>query len=274
MLFYYTTHDTVVRTTKEYYIRRQRSLDFNPWTKVVPPLDGAVGDMLGNGRERYALLHFRQSVGNAGIPVAPEAMFATFEYLRDNGYAIVMAGTEPYPEDFERFGVINYSQSPLRCFRNDMALLSHAKLAIINASGLENLPEIMGVPTVSYGRWHVTMVPFSSKLVILPVMLYSPRMSRLLTFAEHMLFFKSQPEIWESEYFGWHFPADKYIPRPPQADEVLAAVKEALALGEADRPLSPMQQQFNKLDMNGCLSVVQSRVSQFFLERFEAALSS
>ena len=272
-LYYNVTNERVVRTYMNYYRVRAATADFDPWTPARPPIDGPLADLLGGNTDRIALIHFRKAPGNAGATVPPETLFSSLEYLRDCGFTLVKGGTEPYPEEFSRFGVVNYSQSPLRCFRNDLALLSHSKFALVNASGLENLADVMNIPTVSYARWHLTMVPYSASTVIVPAMLYDPARERLLTFAEQILFFKTRHEFWEGNYFGWHFPVDRFVPRVPQADEMLAAVQEALELaGPNPPPLSPLQARFNQLDESGLLSVAKCRVGGAFLERFGAVV--
>jgi hypothetical protein len=271
-MFYAVSNERLINTYMDYYSLRARTLDFDPWTAARPPLDGPLADLLGGGADRLAVVHFRARAGNAGLVMSPEAMAPTLGYLRDCGYTIVKVGTEPYPAEFAEFGVINYSESELRSFRNDLVLLSHAKLALINASGLENLVDCMGIPMVSYARWHLTLAPCSATAVILPSLFYDPARQRLMSFAEQILFFKTRPAFWENARFCWQVPVDRFIPRPPQPDEMLAAVQEAVALGEGPRPLSDPQTRFRRLEENGPLALVGSRVSDFFLERFQALL--
>ena len=226
---------------------------------------------MGGDLDRLAVVHFRYASGNAGLAIPPENMLPALAFLRDSGSTIVKLGTEPYPAEFARLGVVNYSENPLRSFKNDLALLCNAKIALINASGLENIVDIMEIPTVSYARWHLIFGPYSSRAVVLPALLLDPVRQRLMTFGEQMLFFKTLCEYWARELFSWHIPRDRFFLRSPRADELLAAVQEAEGL-RAPRELSPRQLRFNQLDANGPLSVVKSRVSDFFLERFQELL--
>jgi hypothetical protein len=271
-LYYYVTNDAVVQATRDYHRTRSLTEDFFPWNGACPRIEGPLADLLGGQVDRVAVIHFRTRPGNAGITVPAENFSLSFEYLRDNGFTLVKVGTEPYPEEFSRYGVINYSESGLWSFRNDLALLGNAKLNIINASGLEHIADVMGGPIVSYGRWHLTLAPYSSKMVVVPALLFDPGRQRFLTFGEQMLFFRTRHELWEGNAFGWHVPIDRFTPRVPQADELCAAVQEALALSHADVPLTPEQRSFNQLDENGLLSVGRSRISQFFLERCRSHL--
>ncbi|MBV8633323.1 MAG: TIGR04372 family glycosyltransferase [Burkholderiaceae bacterium] len=231
-----------------------------------------MADLLGNKLDKIAVLHFRVGTGNAGVAIPPENLLPSLEYLVDNGYSLVKAGTEPAPDEFNRFNIINYSATPLRSFNNDLALLSNAKFCLINASGLENIADVMGVPTVSYARWHLSMFPYSPKTIIVPALMYDPARERMLTFGEQMLLFKTMPEYWESKNFVWHVPIDRFSVIPPRADELLAATKEAIELGVAPKPWTELQQRFRALDGSGLLSTAEARVSQFFLERFQAHL--
>lgn len=271
-IYYNMTNEAVLRATMDYHRTRSLTEGFYPWRAAMPTIDGELADLLGDKIDRLACIHFRKGYGNAGSVVPPESLLPSLEYLRDNGFNLVKVGTEPYPEEFERYEVVNYTDSPLRSFRNDLALLGNSKLCLINASGLENIPDVMDIPTVSYARWHLNTTPYSRKTIVLPTLLFDPVRDRLLNFAEQMLFFKTRQEWWEGAFFGWHFPIDRYTARVPLADEMLEAVKEAVALGEADVPLSKEQLQYNQLDEFGPLSRMRTRVSQFYLERHNKLL--
>ncbi len=271
-LYYCISNDAVMAATMDYHRTRSLTEDFFPWNEGKPEIEGPLADFIGGDLDRLAVIHFRKSAGNAGVTIPAENFFPTLAYLRDSGYTLVKVGTEPYPEEFKPYNVADYSGSPFRSFKNDLALLGHAKLNIINASGLEHIADVMGIPCMSYGRWHLTLGAHSSKMVVVPALLYDPERHRLLTFGEQMLYFKTRPEYWEGSGFGWHFPFGKYHPRVPQPDELLAAVQETIALGKSPQPLSPEQTKFNQLDANGLLSQARSRISQFFLERFKTHL--
>ncbi len=272
--YYMVTNEAVMRETVHYFKLRAITEDFRPFRSAKPDLNGPLIDLLGGSAnaERYALVHIRQRPGNAGTVMPPENLFPSFEYLKDNGYTLIKAGTEPYPEQFSRYDVVNYTNSPLRNFKNDLTLLSNSKLNIINGSGFANLSDVMDTPVVDFGRWHLPIGPYSSKTVIVPALLYDPQRQELLNFAEQILFFKTRQEIWEGQFFGWHFPIDRFVARVPQADELLAAVQESLAGTDAEVPLTPLQVRFNRLDENGLLSILKSRISNFYLQRFENLL--
>ncbi len=269
-LYYSITNDAVIQDHIDYFGLRGETMEFDPWSAAYPAIDGPLADLLGGGIDRYAVVHFRSNTGNAGVAIPVDAMFSALEYLRDCGFTIVQGGTEKCPEEFRRYGVIRYSESDLRNFKNDLALLAHCKVALINASGLENIGDLINVPTVSYARWHLTLGPFSSRTVIVPSLLFDPERQRLLTLGEQILFFKTRQEWGEGRFFGWAFPLDRFIARNPQADEMRAAVQEAVENAERLPPESPLQARVRKLDENGLMAVRQSRISQFFLERFQS----
>lgn len=270
--YYMVKNHQVIQETANYYRVRSLSEDFRPFTWHKPELTGPLVDLLGGNADRYALIHLRRKAGNAGTVIPPQNLFPSIEYLKDNGFTVVKVGTEPYPEEFSKYDVINYSNSPLRNFRNDLTLLSHSKFNMINASGFTNLSDALDTPVVEYGRWHLLLGPYSRKTVVIPSLLYDPGRQKLLNFAEQILFFLTRQEFWQGSFFGWHFPIDRYVARVPEADELLAAVKECFALAEADAPLSPLQERFNGLDNHGLLSTLKSRMCEHFLQRFEALL--
>lgn len=271
-LYYNVTNNAVVNAIADHHRTRSLTEDFNPWALGMPSISEELSEFLGGDITRLATIHFRTGYGNAGTVIPPENLFSSLAYLRDKGFTIVKVGTEPYPKEFEKFDVVNYSESSFRTFRNDMSIVGNSKINIINASGLENISDVMGIPTVSYARWHLNLTPYSGKFVIVPTLLFDPSRNRLLNFAEQMLFFKTRQEWWEGKFFGWHFPVDRFTARPPEADELLAAVQEALDLEHCDRDLSPMQISINKLDEFGALPKSRSRISQFFLDRWSQLL--
>lgn len=270
--FYNISNEAVIKAQANYVRLRHLSGDFNPWAAAMPCIEPDLADFFGGDIDRLATIHFRKNAGNNGSVISAIELYPTFEFLLDNGFTIIKVGTEPYPEEFRKYDIINYSESSFRSFRNDLAIQANAKLNIINASGLENISDIMGIPTVSFAGWHLTQSPYSLKTVRVPTLLFDPRRGRLLNFAEQILFFNTRQEWWEGDIFGWHFPFGQFEPRNPTGQEILEAVKEALDIKSDDYKLSSEQLRFNALEQNGCLAWSRSRISQFFLERFSNLL--
>lgn len=269
------THEKLINNTLQYFRRRWESRDFCPWT-YIPELSTGLRHFLGEQCDKLALVHIRnihrESAGNAGSRTDPVNLLPTLAYLRDMGYTIVKIGMEPYPPEWASFSVLNYSESPLRNYGNDMLLLKAAKLVMTNATGFENLSDILGTPMVSYGRWSLALLPVSPNCVNLPSLMRSKANGRLLKFKEQLDYYINLPELWEKNCLG--FPGDEFDERPPTPDELLAATQEAIALSENPIPRSAEQEQFMGLDSKRLYAHCQSRISQQFLERFQDALAT
>lgn len=270
------SQEMLAERTLQYFRRRWESQDYCPWIDI-PELSPELRGLLGGKTDKLALIHIRSnargsgSAANAGTQTDPSRLIPTLGYLNDLGYTIVKIGREPYPSEWAPFSVINYSGSSLLNYRNDLLLLKAAKFVMVNASGFGNLPDILGTPMVFYGGWHIGFPPLGPKCVLLPSLMRSKACGRFLKFIEQLQFFRSLPEFWE-EGNCMSFPVDKYDERPPEADEILASVQEAIALGQSSTPRSKEQERFVDLDRKKYFAHVQSRVSQQFLERFPEAL--
>lgn len=270
------SQEMLAERTLQYFRRRWESQDYCPWLDI-PDLSPELTQLVGGKTDKLALIHIRSnargsgSAGNAGTQTDPSRLIPTLTYLRDLGYTVVKVGREPYPPEWTPFSVINYSGSPLLNYRNDLLLLKAAKFVMVNASGFANLPDILGTPMVFYGGWHIGFPPPGSKCVLLPSLMRSKANGRFLKFIEQLQLFRNLPEYWE-EGNCMSFPVDKYDERPPEADEILASAKEAIALGESFVPRSAEQERFIDLDRRKYFAHIRSRVSRDFLERFPEAL--
>ena len=92
---------------------------------------------------------------------------------------------------------------------------------------------------------HPTMGPFASKTVAILRFCSIPNAGRILSFAEPMLFFKIRPLRGDE-----NFPCGRFVPRNPQANEMLTAVREAINLSDGPQPLSALQRRYAGLDEN------------------------
>ena len=259
-----------------YYRRRYESRDFNPLA-AIPELTPELREFLGDDGKPLALVHIRNkprtlgSAANAGTWTNPEALEPSLAYLADSGYKVVKIGRESYPEEWQRYGVLNYSESPLVNYANDMRLLRAAAFVMVNASGFGNLADIIGVPMVYYGVWQINSVVSGRNVVLLPTLMRDRASGRLLKFIEQMRCIQTLPEYWQSGSPP-AFPTDRYDERPNTGDELLAATQEAIALRTDWQPRSPLQERFFDLDREYSFAHIEARYSQFFLERFAAAL--
>jgi len=277
-LMWVLSHQLNYRKTLEYYERRSLSASYNPLADI-PPLSPQLEHLLNNSIDKIALVHIRTlernngSAGNAGTRSDPMTLVDTIKFLCDSGYKIVKVGMEPYPPEWKRFGVVNYTNSELRNFANDLLLIKASKVILVNASGFQNLPDILSKPMVVYGTWPIAAMAPSRASVHVPTFLRSNKNGRLLKFCEQINNSFSRFQYWEKGDC-LSFPDFEYSTRMPQADEILAATQEAIALGEKFIPRSELQNKFNDLSSDYYFKNIEGRISQFFLERFSEALET
>lgn len=276
MLTWIITHEMLANCTLQYFRRRYESRDYCPFADI-PDLSPELRQLVGDNN-KIALIHIRSNdrgtgiSGNAGTRTDPESFHPTLAYLRDSNFTIVKIGREPYPHEWRRFSVINYSESGLQNYKNDLFLLKSAKFIMIDASGFGVLSDILETPMVYYGVWHLGYPFASPNCVTLPTLMRDKSTGRLLRFGEQLHYFKELPEYWERGDC-MNFPKDTYEERKPTAAELLASAQEAIALGTNPTPRSPTQERFVDLDRKGFFAHIRSRISQQLLDNLPDALT-
>ena len=102
----------------------------------------------------------------------------------------------------------------------------------------------------------------SRTCVVVPALVKDRKTKKFLTLSEQLQLYLGLPDKG-----GETFPSQDYEARNADAEEVLRAVEEVLSLELTVPPLSPMQQRYFNLLPATFQPVVNSRVSQFFLDR-------
>ena len=256
-------HSRAIELTVQLYRRRAQSRTYRPlWHDV--PLPGALAERIGR-TEKYALIHLKTDTVNATAQATdPTTYLDALAYLQDNGYRLVMAGRERMPDAFRRFDIYNYAGDPLASFENDLILFRHARFALLAGSGISYLAEIFDIPFVYANYWHLCFPPFARRAVALPTVLQERKTGGTLPFDNHYALLSLF-----TDFTFWNFPHDVLTARPAAADEILAATQEALSLSHDEiPPPTPLQQRLNAMDPVGCARISDSRVCQYFLERF------
>ncbi len=249
----------------KYQFRRASTPDYQP-LRDIGGLTPDLVELLGGECHKLALIHIRygRDETNAGTATNPENLLPTLEYLIDCGYKVVKVGTEAFPGEFNRYPIINYSESRIRNFGNDLLLLKAASLSIMNASGIEHISELFGTPMVSYGRWNVSLLPAAENCVIVPSLFRRRDNGTLLKLSEQMNYWKTRPEGTEPGS-GDNFPSHSFDERPPTSVEILRGTQEAIDLGYSKRQRSELQERIFSLDHDN-YKYCKSRISQYFLE--------
>src|SRR5579872_1842628 len=146
---------------KNYFALKRKSLDYFPLLNIsVSPAD--LLKELEVENDRFCLVQIKEVVMNAtAMATDPKTLLPMLDYLRENGYKFVFAGREKMPVEFSRFGMINYSESPLANFKNDILLFKSCHLAIVNGSGVSNFAETLNKPYLFFNFWHIALCPVS-----------------------------------------------------------------------------------------------------------------
>ena len=121
LLHHVITNQGVVRDNVAWAKRRSQSMDYRPLSRL-PEMGDDLRRFLGDRCEKIAVIHSRSVIANAGVTSPPEQFYSSLGFLRDTGHTIVFVSREPYVEEFNRFGVLNYAESPVASFRNDLHL--------------------------------------------------------------------------------------------------------------------------------------------------------
>ncbi|MEE8558139.1 MAG: TIGR04372 family glycosyltransferase, partial [Myxococcota bacterium] len=230
--------------------------------------DDELLSFLGGETEQLALIHVKLHVANAtAAPSDPGEYRESLEWLRKQGYRLVLVGREPMPEAFEPFDLLNYAESPIATYARDLQLFSRASLAVTAGSGAALIPDCMGVPLLYLDSWHLQMPLFSPRCVMVPALVRERESGEFLCLRDQLNLYKSLADHGDET-----FPIDRWEPRNASSDEILAGLKELLSLVVQPSPLDELQQEYRRLDPDGLLPLSQSRASRYFLEKHRELL--
>ena len=280
-LDYVITNRAVIRDMVSFVRRRSQSLDYFPLAEV-PEMGDDLRQFLGGRCDKIALSHARHALANSGVPSGPEQFYESLGYLRDLGYTMVFVSRDPYVQEFSRFGVLNYAQSTIASFRNDIILFKAAKMAIISGSGICALAQAMNLPFVYANYWNWPFPPSSQACIWLPANISRKETGKLLKFSEGLDMFFTRAEAWELERqpngcYGnpWTFSGgslENYELHVPTSGDMLEAVKECVSLSAQWRPRSDLQNRYSALCPESMLPFQEGRISEHFVARFQDLL--
>ena len=248
--------------------RRFETYDQNPMRRRfdIPPDLKALVDPKGR---RLALVQIKVEY-SSGAPEATQAAsyLPALKYLLDLDYRVVLVGRERFPDSFARLDVVDYANSPLASFKNDLILFSNASFALVGGSGISQFADLMGIPYVMVNAWMISSQPMSHSAVVAPALARSRETGKLLTFSH---------QVEQYKHTETHFPLGPLTPVQPNAVDTLAAVIEALELEKSPADLDEDQRRFKEIVINndsaGTASYTLSRVSSAFLQRYRHLLN-
>jgi len=209
--------------------------------------------------KKIALIHLKTNTVNATAKITDAATYLpTIEYLTSLDYQLIFVGREKMPEIFKKYKILNYAESKIANFANDVSLFCRADLAITGGSGIFLLAECLNTPLLYINYWHLYRLPASQNAVCIPTLVQDSSRT-LLKFSEQWNLYKSANDC-RSEVF----PAHQYEARNASDDEILSACQELIALNRNAIPLSPLQKKFTS---SSDYYFGESRVSEYFLKK-------
>lgn len=264
---YNSQHPDLLRDQQNSARRRIETYEYNPMRRRFDmPADLEALVKL-EGR-RLALIQIKAEF-SSGSPEATnaETYLPALKHLRGQGYRLVFVGREKMPDVFSGLGIVDYANSPLASFKNDLILFSNASFALVGASGISQFADLMGIPYVMVNAWMISSQPLSHACVVVPALARSRETGELLTISD---------QVQQYNRTGTHFPLGLLEPVQPDAADTLAAVAEALDIAKRPCSLSEEQRRFRDItvsnDALGVAPYTLSRVSSAFLQRHQQIL--
>lgn len=117
--------------------------------------------------------------------VDPQDFDLTLQYIKDLGLRIILLGREDLPPGFDKYDVYHYPSSKYCSFESDFLLAGKAKAALISASGVGHLYDVLRTPTVSVNHWFPDPMRYANYRT-LPARLMDTSENRVLNFREQM----------------------------------------------------------------------------------------
>jgi len=249
---------------KALYRRRLKTYKSMPMARRFSMVNDLEQFINARGR-KIALIQLKDFTSAGGADaIDPSTYLPSMRYLRDMDYNLVLVGREQYPEAFASLEVVDYANSPLATFKNDLILFSNAEFSLTGPSGLSQFPEIMGTPYVYVNNWKPLLPPFSPYCICVPAVLKLQGEDKFLTFSE-------QHQLMETT--GVVFPKNQpYDVIAPDSNDILMATQEAIELVDNLLPLNKNQQHMRSLRPDTYNECSLSRTSAAFLERYKNLL--
>ncbi|MDR3623847.1 MAG: TIGR04372 family glycosyltransferase [Chlamydiales bacterium] len=247
---------------RDNYKRQQASLGYYPLREHRNANADELLKFLGKKGSLLALIHIKDVLRNSiAEPLDCKTYMESLVYLQGLGYQLVLVGREKMPEAFLQFNILNYAESNIASFKNDLLLFGMANIAIVCASGVVNLADRQNTPSLYLNFWHIGTPTCAQNSVCVPA-LVSKKTGQFLTFQEQHALYKSLPDIGSET-----FPYRDYVARNASSDEVLAGLKEVIELKDRTVSQTALQKGMKALDYDAPISYAMSRYSEYFLNK-------
>lgn len=244
-----------------YHKRFAATADQYPFIDRVE-LSNEIEEFIGAKGGRVAVVHFKEmETSGSASPTRVEDYEMTLGFLKDSGYTIVLAGREPMPQSWLRFGVVDYANSLLATFENDFRIMRRADVGVIGSSGIQLFLELFDKPFVQVNTKAPATPPWGRRAVTVPSLYKINQDGRTPSFVDHLRY---------NITHGISYDKTECTPFPPTETQIRQATDEALLLGsDPNLPMTERQKKYKALDPNGCVGFSLSRVSDSFLKDHE-----
>ena len=178
--------DGVYSDMIRYFKRIKATPDFHP-LRIEAPCPAALHEFLNMAGKPIVVMHQRKVISAGNKIIAGDDIYVpTIEYLKDNNYTIVFSGREQFPDDWHKYGVINYANSIHASIKNDFHLYRMAKFGLLAASGTNLLAETQCMPYVQINSSQGAIPTYSKNSIILPSMWNNKETSKMGSAAFHI----------------------------------------------------------------------------------------
>jgi len=233
-----------------YYGRRVRLPGAGPMARRFEP-SAALSGLLQPGDRPLAVVWSDGTEADAFLP--------SLEFLGDSGYRIVHAGRSACPHSFERLDVVNYAESGLADFKNDLTLFSNAEICLFGNARQSVVAGVLDKPCVVANLRELTRPPVSN------VCVYTVSRAKDRETGDFVPF-GAQMERGALE--NPSAPAGNHEYVDCDAADIREALVEALALTQSAKELSRDQQAYRDLASRyPCSNLAASRIGAVFIER-------
>ena len=216
----------------EFVAQHIRTLEAWTATAGQRPLREALDTMPGDPafisrlkEKNYAVLQIKAVIGNGTARLLPGEIYRpALEFLRDNGYAVILGGREPLPEVFREYDVWDYPRTPFACPKNDFYLFANAAVGLVSPSGAGLFCDTLGTPCCQVGSW--TLMPHpSQKTVVVPSRLKVRTTGEVLPFSRQASAFVSS---YDPVLGPAPFNTAAYEDIPPSAEDIADGLRDTL----------------------------------------------
>lgn len=233
--------------------------------KTGIPMDHVLSEFIGEPQKKYAVIQIKDIAGNGTAePTDPVSYLNAIIFFKKNGYKIIFAGREKMPNIFKDYGIINYSEWGKSSFLYDLQLIENADIVVSSASGFGNIPAAMEIPVVYTNQW-AFISPASGRFTVTIPALFRDQTNKPWKFADQIKYFYKRNDSNTAV-------PDYLNPRNAEGVEILEAIKEAIELKKDFKLKSKLQCKFQLLFQGTPLEFAESRISQYFIEKFESCI--